>query len=346
MSFSPFERGRLALSNAAIKIIAKRLSSDDPLTAIAAGLRAHHGDMPFDVLGEPVRDLTIMGMDGSGCVETGYGYVREATAAGFRSVIISSAPDIFWKGRSRETFWGQDPEQGCVTIRHAARTSARALHIGGDDFTKLTALDAIRSFLERSLEDVSTREMHLSIPAFQKLSDRDSDHLLSLMASGLRSVSENLDDAVLFFDKFPSKGGDLDLVSSRAAGVIRTVWARARRTEVDEGTLYLFGKHALPETDDFKAGDFLVGTPADVLGHRPLPKISGPYTTEAAHDLHRTVVRALNVIHAEPGVARLPYTARLDLVARACGHSGWHAAEACGRGSVRRFLSAFGKMAG
>lgn len=332
MSLSPFTRGRLALSAPAIKTIAKALATQDPIHAVTAGLRVHNGNMPFEVNEEPARDLTITGLSGSGCLEIAYGFAYGAAQSGFRVLTVSFTSGLLWKGDLNAVVWGEDPDQDGAMIRRGPRTRARAFHLAGDEGIFRATPQGIETFLRRALEDVTTRQTSLIMPFLGKLPRQEACAYQAALLHGLSSVREHLGDVVLILQETGFMHEDIKFLDAHAGGVIKVDRKRAQSIEAKEGDLCLFGKYALPGTDDFQAGEFLVGTHGDRRDPRLMPKITGPYTEKAAHEFHETVIRALNRIYAEPNVPDLTYIERLELVSKACGFQNWHAAEAQGRG--------------
>ena len=177
-------------------------------------------------------------------------------------------------------------------------------------------------------------------PPFEKASHDDADVLRRAILDGLFSVKENLSDVVIFFEEMGYDPCEIDFLDTHSGGTLKTVYGTINKARANPGDLCLFCAGAILGTKNFQPGEALVGTYASKRDARLMPKITIPYTMKPAHELHDAVFRALNIIDAEPNAFRLPYTARLNLVSRACGFSDWHAAEASGRGLIDKMRSA------
>lgn len=333
MSLSPFTRGRLALSAPAIKTIAKALATLDPISAVSAGLRVHNGNIPFELNAEPARDLTLIGCDGSGITQTAYGLMHGALSSGFRGITISQIPLFHMCSMEQENVrWTADLNYTHAAVHRKEHTAARVLSFMDLDKTPFLETEELIRFLRDVMQDTSTRYACILVPRLITSPKQDQQHIKAGIISALRTVKEDLGDFVVYLEDLRYHPDDIAFLSTRAAGVIKTVRGTAEEAPAKPDDLCLFSNHALPTIRHYQPGEGHVG----VYKHKErldvMPRIITPYVNTPLHQLDDSVIKALNRIHAEPDVSRLTYIQRLELVSRACGFQNWHAAEAQGRG--------------
>ncbi len=332
---NPERNGRLALSSAAMKQVAKRLDLDTPLNALMAGLRTDAAEMPFDIVSEPAKDLTIIGEAMSGSYETARGFLYQAARVGFRTVFFTHEMSPHMEGNTFHP-WHKIDVRGIEYQQVLKHTRARLLNLCEGPVSR----EEIFRVFHNAFTDFGNR--HLIVSIFVRRQDPERyDAIMKDVFWALRAYDDRIMNAetpaplmwaqlreVVF--AIPGSGipkPDMAFLRRVSGGVVTVFSYEDAGAWAEPAGPCLFGTGTEPVVADLGPGEFFLGRWRQEIVPKHMRGIIGPYATKATHVLDPVVERALDRITATSDGLRRGHVERLDLVAKACGYTSWHAAQ-------------------
>lgn len=326
---TPFRRGQKALRTESMKRIAKDLATRDPLAAVMSGLRMHTAGpgAPFFLPGADYARLTVLGRFDSGHTRMGPALAQRAADAGYRVVSVIADPQP-WFGEDR--VWEDDGKTGWV--RKGPHGDVRYLPFGRGLFNIKREIDA---FLGAALADDRTPHIALRPPA-PRAERGDFEACYAEILAGLMAHRASLADCVLVFDDPDAAAAvsahlippaTLDALTEASAGVVRALPPGAAAETVRPGDPCVFAIGAGGYADGMDFGEALLGPYGVVPSKEGTVRLPTLIRDRDIHAPAPEIAEIVAKLKSVPGLSRLPHTARLDAVAKACGYFGWHAAE-------------------
>ena len=330
MDSSRLADGRLAMSNEAMKIVAKALTKVSPLSALRAGLR-HDVDRNEFLR---IKRLTVLSEPGSGYTETSMGLAREAANAGFRTVMVVEVhqASLFYKRQIEgyEDWWkNSDSERPWLLSRSAPETEARLVNLANSSRADHDSI--LQDYLSTDFLNDRVMDTTIIVPSLREPIDPEEQKNCAEVLRTVTKVFERnralFSDVMVFFTNIGIgttpllSGADFPLVY--ASGDLR------QPVSLQEGDdcMMIVGCRSEKIEDWFcevTLGTWGLSRPGGFTRQTEYPFL---FTPMAGHELSEPVLRALRRMKGE-SFASMGHVKKLDLVARACGYKDWHAAQA------------------